>query len=284
MSEKSVVVLGLPGSGKTTYLAALWHVISGREIETKLKFVTLRAGNAVHLNAIADQWRQARKQERTSTAGDRIVSMTVKGTRGESEVVVFPDVAGEAFRDMWETRECDENVASLLKSSGVLLFIHADKINSPTWLVDEIAQCRELGIEFDPGKPVPWSPRLAPTQVQVIDLLQMLQSGPLANGNRRVAIMLSAWDKVTAEGLPPAEYLKSKLPLLDQFIKNRLNGRWDVRIYGISAQGGDYDDEKNKYEEAELMRAIDKPSERISVIFGDSKSHDLTEPLDWVLE
>ena len=29
-------IVGLPGSGKTTYLAAVWHVIDAGEVSTKL--------------------------------------------------------------------------------------------------------------------------------------------------------------------------------------------------------------------------------------------------------
>lgn len=283
MAEKSVVVLGLPGSGKTTFLAALWHLVSEREIETKLKFVTLRAGNAAHLNEIASLWRQARRQERTSVAGDRLVSMTLIGDGEEPDVISFPDVAGEAFRQMWEDRDCDEDIAKLLKSNGVMFFIHADKINSPGWLVDEIQQCKELGLQYEPGQVVPWKPRLAPTQVQVVDLLQILQSPALDVGPRRLAVILSAWDKVRDERLSPQEYLARKLPLLSQYVANGLNEGWQVRIYGVSAQGGDYDDDKSNNTEAERLRAVDLPSERIGVVFGDIQSHDLTEPLHWLV-
>jgi len=223
MTERSVVILGLPGSGKTTFLAALWHLVSEREIDIKLKFVTLRAGNATHLNEIASLWRQAKTQERTSVAGDRLVSMTLKAEDEEPNVVTFPDVAGEAFLQMWEERECDENIAQLLKSNGVMFFIHADKINSPGWVVDEAQQCQELGLVYEPGQSVPWKPRLAPTQVQVVDLIQVLQSPPLDVGPRRLAIILSAWDKVQAERLSPEEYLARKLPLLAQYLHNGLN-------------------------------------------------------------
>lgn len=283
MAEKSIVVLGLPGSGKTTFLAALWHLVSEREIDIKLKFVTLRAGNAVHLNEIAARWRQARAQERTSVAGDRLVSMSLKADDEEAHVISFPDVAGETFRQMWEDRDCEESVATMLKSNGVMFFIHADKINSPGWIVNEKQMCEELGLQYEPGQMVPWTPRLSPTQVQVVDLLQLLQTPPLDVGPRRLIIVLSAWDKVRAERLSPQEYLARKLPLLAQYLENGVDNGWKVRIYGVSAQGGDYDDDKSKRPEAERMRAVDVPSKRISVTFGEEQSHDLTAPLHWLL-
>jgi len=33
MTKQSVVIIGLPESGKTTFLGALWHLVTAREIE-----------------------------------------------------------------------------------------------------------------------------------------------------------------------------------------------------------------------------------------------------------
>jgi hypothetical protein len=45
--------------------------------------------------------------------------------------VTFPDVAGEAFRQIWEERDCDPTVAEILQAGEVLLFVHADTIRAP---------------------------------------------------------------------------------------------------------------------------------------------------------
>jgi len=282
VSEKAVVVMGLPESGKTTFLAALWHLVTEREIDTKLKFVTLRAGEVRHLNAIADIWRNAKKQERTGVDDGRIVSMTLQLESGQQVIVTFPDLAGESFLEMWERRECDVVVADMLKSTGVLLFVHADKITEPQWVIDEKLESEEAGLERG-GDPIQaWDPRNSPTQVQLTDLLQTLQAEPLDVGARRLAVILSAWDKVEAEMLSPQDYLASKLPLLAQYLRNGLGAGWQVRIYGVSAQGGDYEDKVAKGD-AERLRDMSVPSHRVRVIDGDSESRDLTEPLGWVL-
>lgn len=283
MSDKSVVVLGLPGSGKTTFLAALWHVIVEREIVTKLRFVTLRAGNATHLNKIAERWRQAKRQERTATDGDQLVSISVQAQGRDPEVIVFPDLAGESFRDMGEARECTLELAEHLGSNGVLLFLNADKIQAPNWVVDLKKQCEVLGLPYEPDLVVPWNAKLAPTQVQLVDLLGMLQSEPLDTGPRRLAIILSAWDKVRPERLSPEDFLKQDLPLFYQFLKFGLDTRWSWRVYGVSAQGGDYDGDDKLSPEAEPLRNIFCPSDRIAVVHEGEESHDITEPLYWVL-
>lgn len=283
MSDRSVVVMGLPGSGKTTYLAALWHLVSEGEIDAKLKYVSLRAGNIDHLHAIATRWREAKAQDRTSLSGNKLVSMVLQAEDSKTQTVTFPDVAGETFLQMWGQRECDETTASLLKEPGVLLFIHADKVSMPKWVIEETLLNEELGIEREDTELVEWSPNLAPTQVQLTDLLQSMRSAPLDVGPRRLAIILSAWDKVKRPGLRPNQYLAKKMPLLDQFLKYSLANDWEVRIYGVSAQGGEYDDESSLSTEAKALREIDMPSKRILVAYEENDSHDLTEPLQWLL-
>jgi adenylate kinase len=66
MSKHSVVAMGLPGSGKTTFLAALWHLVSEKELPCKLTYVSLQTDNIEHLHEIASQWRAAKTQERTA--------------------------------------------------------------------------------------------------------------------------------------------------------------------------------------------------------------------------
>nr|WP_315487994.1 hypothetical protein [uncultured Rhodoferax sp.] len=284
MTDRSVVVMGLPGSGKTTFLAALWHLVTEGELDSKLTYVTLKTNNVAHLNKIAEVWRLARKPERTSVAGDRVVSMILKADGGTPQTITFPDVAGEAFLQMWEERECDDVVATWLKGPSVLFFIHADTVDSPHWVIDETLRSERLGLERGTDEVVQWSPRLAPTQVQVTDLLQSMQADPLDVGPRRLAIVLSAWDKVAPEGMSPEDYLRVKLPLLHQFLKHGFKPQWEVRVYGVSAQGGDYDEEKKEHAEAMALREVKLPSKRIRVAYaGADESHDLTEPLQWLL-
>jgi hypothetical protein len=99
-------------------------------------------------------------------------------------------------------------------------------------------------------------------------------------------LRISAWDKAQDEGLSPEMYLKTKLPLLDQYLKVGLD-QWDWRVYGLSAQGGDYDSTDPKVaktDDAATLRTLDRPSERIQVIGHGAAIHDLTEPLAWLME
>ena len=286
MNERSVVIIGLPESGKTTFLAALWHLITERDVETALMFHTLRSGETSHLNEISARWRDAKVQDRTAVGGNRLVSMNLKDAAETPVRITFPDVPGEAYRRMTEERDCEPEIVDTLQASGVLLFIHADTIRPPKWVVDEVALSKAVGLTIPAGQEVPWHPRLAPTQVQLVDLLQLLRSAPLDVGPRRLAIMLSAWDKADGEGLSPAAYLKGKLPLLAQYL-HRGADEWTWRVYGLSAQGGEYDAIASgaaRKPDAEALRNLDRPSTRIRLVGGAHETHDLTEPLAWLME
>lgn len=286
MVERSIVVIGLPESGKTTFLAALWHLISQHEVKTVLSFDTLAGVKADHLNEIAARWREARIQDRTALGGKRLVSMNLKDGDGLAVRVTFPDLPGEAFRRMWENRECEPEVEEFLRGRDVLFFVHSDTIQSPRWVVEEVSLTRELGLETVEDQAVRWHPSLAPTQVQLVDLLQLLRRPPLDTGTRRLAIMLSAWDKARDEGLEPEVYLKERLPLLNQYLQSRADG-WYWRVYGLSAQGGDYDPtdaDASPVPEADALRSLDSPSERIQLVEGGVQTNDLTRPLAWLME
>ncbi|WP_395809645.1 hypothetical protein [Archangium minus] len=288
MPEQTIVICGLPESGKTTFLAALWHLVTSREVPTTLRFRSLRDGDSSHLNAIASRWRNAKRQERTTVGSNRLVSMNLSDMNGAAVRLTFPDLSGESYRRMWEERDCDSRIAEILtKGQGMMLFVHADKIRRPLWVVDVISMSKSLGLEVKAEPEVKWDPRVAPTQVQLVDLLQLLRSPPLDIGPRRIAVMLSAWDAVAAEGRTPEAFLSERLPLLDQYLRQGA-GDWTWRVFGVSAQGGEYEAEneatdKGAREEVEALRAIDQPSTRIRIVSDAGESHDLTEPISWLM-
>jgi double-GTPase-like protein len=288
MTERSMIICGLPGSGKTTFLAALWHLVTSREIETALRFESLRNGDASHLNALSARWRNAKIQDRTEMAANRLVSMNLLASGGNPVRLTFPDLSGESYRRMWEERDCDPAVAEMLTTGeGLLLFVHADQIQAPKSVVEVATQSKKLGIDVADGQDAPWSPRLAPTQVQLVDLLQLLRLPPLNLGPQRVAIMLSAWDKVAPENRTPEAFLAERLPLFDQYLRSGADG-WTWRVFGVSAQGGDYETQnkimtKTQRADLDVLRNLDQPSLRIKVVSEAAESHDLTGPVAWLM-
>ena len=313
---KAIVAMGLPESGKTTFLAALWHLLTNKKVQVRLSLQKLAAEEATYLRAIAMRWAQAKKQERTFHSGNKTVKLTLRSEGGDVFDLTFPDIAGEAFSHMWEMRECTTALADALRAPGVLLFIHVDKIKPPGWIADDAALAEGLAEASSDAAPeasadaapdasadatpdaspeaagegqaddaVNWKPESSPTQVQLVDMLRCLQAPPLDVGPRKLAVVLSAWDKVEDDEVSPERFLELNLPLLHQYLAHGLATGWSLCTFGVSAQGAEYDDvEGAPSAEADRMRDMEVPSQRIKVVVGDATSHDLTEPLNWLLE
>jgi len=291
MKERSISICGFPDSGKTSYLAAMWHLITNDPGKLKLRFVSLRDGDSSHLNEIEKRWRKGLAQERTQLPKSKLVSMNLRTATDETIRLTLPDLSGESYRDMFELRLSEEKVAQFLRDSeGMLLLINSDNIRLPLMVTTVAAQAASAGATLKPGQEVSWEARLAPTQVQLVDLLQLFRQPPLDVRLKRLAVILSAWDKVEEEGRAPAEFLAERLPLLQQYLEAKNDG-WEWKVYGVSAQGADYEREDKRFpagpklDKLNELKRLDEPSMRIKVVTQDSEvSSDLTEPISWLMQ
>ncbi|MBH1817149.1 hypothetical protein JAK53_00075 [Stenotrophomonas maltophilia] len=283
-AASDVAIIGLPGSGKTTLLAAVWHMVREKGASTSLTFAGLSQGNYEHLNSLAKRWRSGKRQQRTQLAGTRSVSMRLSDGAGRIVEVSFPDSPGEEFSRMWERRELDEMMRATLLAPAIVLVVNGDMIRFPVWIAEQNEIQARIGLAPEAAEAVDWRAELAPTQVQVVELLQFLMSGTLDVGARKLAVLITAWDVVEGEGMEPEEVLSVHLPLLDQYLRNARDP-WTWRVWGLSAQGGVYEDADSNevLPETEALRELDRPSDRIKVTDGKDVSTDITAPLDWLI-
>jgi hypothetical protein len=124
----------------------------------------------------------------------------------------------------------------------------------------------------------PWEPSSVPTQVKLVDLLQIVDMARSSRGVIRLALIASAWDVVPEELGPPRTWLHKELPLLEQFLLANSN-RFATEVFGVSAQGGDL-----TRDSASLLSTTNA-EERVTVVCGTAAaaSHDITLPLSWAL-
>lgn len=279
-----ISIIGLPASGKTTLLAAVWHMVREPGSATALQFDALSEGNYEHINSLAKRWRSGKKQQRTQTGGMKVVSMRLKNSEGRPVVVSFPDIPGEDFSGMWEKREVDVAMVNTLEAKAIVLIVNGDTIRFPAWVAEQVAIAKGAGLEQTQAEAVEWTASLAPTQVQIVELLQFLMLPPMNIGPRRIAVLISAWDQVEGDGFEPTELLVTKLPLLDQYLRN---GRdpWEWRVWGVSAQGGIYEDQDKgeQFEQTSALRDLERASDRIKVVDRKNVSSDITLPLEWLI-
>lgn len=268
------LVIGLHGSGKTTFIAALWHVLVSGEIDTALRLKTLD-GDRTHLNKIREDWICCRPVARTSQQAESHVRMRLEdAVSGQVIEAWFPDMSGESFRDYWERREWSLTYDAIVeKANSVLLFVHPEKIVEPLRIatVNALAGSIPIGAPTAAATSSPrrWDPKQAPTQVQLVELLQLLQLRKPGQA-WAVSVIVSAWDIVEELGLTPETWFARRLPLLDQFL--RANSRvLRVSHFGVSAQGGELPGD------AARLQALDRASEKIRLVrHGNSVTSDIT--------
>jgi len=279
-------ILGLPHSGKTTFLAALWHLIDADEVSTKLVLDKL-VGDHGYLNTIVDAWRRCAEVPRTSMAAETNVTIHVHApANGQRVVLSFPDLSGESFESQFSARTCTADyVEGYQRTGGILLFVNADRRIDGMTIADvgpEISNAEEDALEnanaattSPPNGDIEWTAKFAPQQVQLVDLLQFLLMPPFVRRQRRLAVIVSAWDAVLDSKQPPDRWLTREFPFLYQFLVNNQQS-FDFRVYGVSAQGGDITgDQRNA-----LLRQT--PSQRIQCVGPDADPHDLTAPVVWL--
>jgi hypothetical protein len=132
-------------------------------------------------------------------SGIKSVSMNLLDAADRAVRVTFPDVPGEEYARMWEDREVDERLARTLSSANVMLLLHGNRIRAPAWVTERAALATAIDDPIPDAESEIWHPKHAPTQVQLVDLLQHLGRPPLDAGPRRLVVMISAWDKAEGE-------------------------------------------------------------------------------------
>lgn len=278
MSIKKLLLCGLPESGKTTFIAALWYLLYSQEIPTVLR-QSILPKNREYLNSLAQKWIRFTDVGHTPTNEVQEISIQLMNNDNLIDLHI-PDMHGETWDTLWNSRFCAEHAVDWVKdTSGIMLFLHCDKVRPPLEIVDVKAMVSSLGETPESNSVAKWSSEKSPTQVILVDILQALSRPPIGSKDRKLAIMISAWDKAEDTGLLPDEYLSTYLPLLSQFIQFGGDFR-DVKVFGISALGGDLESETDTLK----LKAEDIQSKRIKVVDGSKLHNDLTIPIQWLME
>jgi hypothetical protein len=269
MSETwDLLMVGLPDSGKSTFLGALFHALKDRE-EDGLRLEGV-PDERDYLIELENAWLSLQPVGRSSHQGPKNVELTLRDDRGDQSLsLVIPDIVGEDYEEAWEHGEWNEEVVRRLTSTdGLLLFVRADDIREPVLLdvgVKENADTSTPGLN-------PWEPAAAPTQAKLCDLLEQITE-TRGGDTPPIAVVVAAWDTVAEVGLSPHAWLEWQTPLLWQWLSAQ-EPAVTYRVFGISAQGGDLRQE-------EVRTALAQNATRRPLPPGADA---LTTPLRWLLE
>ena len=277
------LMVGLPQTGKTTFLAALWHVLKSNEVPGSL-VMERREGDTEYLNQIAEQWSKCSELNRTPISGQMGVTIVIRDPAREALFQMsIPDLSGELYASLWEDRTCSPDFAELASNaSGCIVFLHPSTLSQTAWIAnanaiyDEWVGAEEPVVEEVSSKTASstadWSAQDAPTQVQMVEILQFMAL--LAGRPLRLALVISAWDLVTEE-ISPDAWVERQLPLLSQFLRTN-DGQFEVAYMGVSAQGGPTSDADN-------LLAHSIAARRVQMVAADVDGNDITHPIRWLM-
>jgi Double-GTPase 1 len=276
------ILMGLPQSGKSTFLAALWHVVESGEVDNSIK-VNFLPIERDYLNKLRELWESCLPLERNKA--DFIQKIVLNITNNRNQVIsdfIVPDVSGEMFELQFESRKLSSGYVEMLRSiNGVLLFIDPDRLIKPILISEAFPLiCENCGPLTVQNNIKPWTHKGAPTQVVLVDLLQIITT--YLDSGIKLGVIISAWDLIIEapdpeyKKLTPSEWLEKELPLLSQYIKANSN-YFEAQTFGVSAQGSKYTENNLK------LQSLSKSSKRIIVQIDSKISNDITLPVKWLL-
>ena len=282
MSERSVILIGGPDSGKTNYIGRLWPALDARQGSLVAAAQPQDIGFVLDT---ADHLFEGRFAPRTEHKDDRrdfeIVVNPVG--RGWDTKIVIPDISGELWRDAVRNSEISEEwMQELRGAAGALLFIrvNSDLNVQPLDWVTSRHLLAKIGEDEDRDK--------VPTQVMLCELIRYME---LTLSDRpdgklpRLSVIVSAWDLVDDDTSKagPNVYLEREYPLLAGRLRD--TERLEVQSFGLSVVGGDLKNDE-EFREAFLDTAFDESGWVLAYERNGGKwtrDPDVSLPVTWVI-
>ncbi len=120
--EKKCFIAGIPGAGKTTYIAALWDIIKRKSGDMELQFST-NPENTSYLNEIWEYWVSLKNIDRSKTPAPENISINVKkGVDGEELAIDIPDFMGEQFQKIID-HTLPDSIKKWIEQSDRMLYL-----------------------------------------------------------------------------------------------------------------------------------------------------------------
>lgn len=283
MSTTRCMIAGLPGSGKSTYIGALWYCLRHSVNDRRPKLIADNNNlpdDISVLNRLGDAYKAMKLINRTNSNENESVQINLIDVETEKSIQVeVPDFLGETFRDLVELKESE------------LLNEWVDKADSLVYFISDVSVGEfedDEGPEDDeavaPAKDIP---PFNITSISSAAMNIMVLKNLLAKKKfKKIVIVLSLWDKMTDNGTKPKnpkEYLEENSPALYHFIVSNIQ---NVSIIGLSAQGLEYpkDDEEQYAAIKKEVRQQTNNGRRSFVEDGSEIIYDLSIPLYLLLK
>lgn len=264
MVTKSYII-GLPASGKTTFLGALGYSLLNNTIEENVYEID-SIDNLDYIKSLANTWSQCKEMDRTKRNSYVNTKLQLQDKDNNKLELYIPDQSGEEFEYIVSNRSMNNTMYNeIAVCDNIFLFVNPSKVSNDLFIKDLAPEYRNISQE----KVSALDKSIMHEQTQYVSVLQDVYA--LRKCRTKIKIVISAWDEYKTE-MSPSELLKDRLPLLWQYLTANCKF-FECEYWGISAQGGDL----TNPEEKEKLQGMSNAIERIIVV-NDNKqvTHDLS--------
>lgn len=286
LARPRLVFLGLPRTGKSTFLGAFWALVQS-PAETSVRETNF-SGDRSYVQKLAEQVARGEELDRTALGADEELSVELGFDDAGVAELLIPDTSGEALRVLAERRFWYPRLLDACKdATAILVFINPERLRIPQRIVvtagvEQTATPAAFArpadaIEFHPPDGVRFEAQEhACTAAELIDVFENLAE--LWNDRRpiRVGVVVSAWDRVGGDPKPsPYQWMAARLP----GILATLECNPDVaefEVFGVSAQGGSLDDREGLLARGEIC-------DRVFAEDRSGRGISLVEPIRWAI-
>jgi hypothetical protein len=268
--SRTIALLGLPRTGKSTYVGALWLLIQDPSSASVVE--SDAAGDRSYVDELADMVGRAQEMPRTEVDSREGLAISIEFDDGPALWLSLPDLSGESVRELVEERHWRLTLEQALEDADALvLFVHPDRIGAPIPIAMAAAAAGPL-VDAAPAHAPVFEPKRACTAAKLVDAMENILDATRRPEPLRVAIVVSAWDTVAGDRTPDA-WLAERLPgLRDMLMANP--DLVETRVFGVSAQGGRLPDQQSELASRELRF-------RVYAKDGAGRPADLSDPLRW---
>ena len=272
MQSTKFFMVGMPGSGKTTYLAMLSNMLVDGSNDTKLsKKVEDMPEGYEYFNEFGKQLLECKELGRTRRLVYNNLRIPLWDALENEYLLDVPDISGEVFRDLVKDRRITQEIVDRIQESDCLLFFINYK--NMSWekripIQKENTGEKNICVNKKEASDSNLTDIREANQSEVVELLQTLLD--LKLNRPYIRFVLSAWDKVENEkckDILPSKFVEEMFPLLYQFVETN-SKYFKAEYWGVSAQGGDFqnpkDVERIEEEEYNAIKVIEPTGRRSS--------------------
>ncbi|SFT96477.1 hypothetical protein SAMN04489724_3015 [Algoriphagus locisalis] len=231
MTNRSILLIGKPGSSKTVYLAQFYLRLQKRKSKLALADVVK---NITVLSPALEALANGQTPEPTNTEANKKFLLPVK-KREERFDLLCPEYGGEQVNTIIRTRSLDKEWLDAVKNcDNWLMFIRLNGVSKAKDLSDLTVSEQTSSHSIDHEHPE----YEVSDQVSFIELLQILLFHRQHNYHDsqkkiRLTIALTCWDELETKDIP-VEHLKKHMPLFTEFVEsNWSSAMWSV--FGLAA-------------------------------------------------